>query len=117
MKVVRKMKYSLRKLLLTVGISAALVAVISSVSFGSDPAAKQPQNPQGQNAASSSEEPAYIIGIYKGYVAVFRYGSDIPSEITNVPVTSLTDGDILLLTKGIEAADEQELRKRLEDYT
>lgn len=111
------MKLSLRKLLMTLGISVLLTAAISSASFGSDPAAEPSQIPRGQNASDSASQPAYIIGIYKGYVAVYEYGGDSPLEITDVPVTTLTKGDILLLTKGIEAADEQEMRKRLEDYT
>lgn len=111
------MKRTIGKILLTVGISAILVVTISSASFGSNTQQNQPQNPQEQNAAESVSDPAYIIGIYKGYVAVYRYGSDVPFQVTNVPVISLTQGDALLLAKGIEVADDNELNKRLEDYT
>lgn len=110
------MKQNIKKILFTVGISAALVVVISVSTFGSDIRGNQPQNPQGQNAADNLTEPAYIIGIYKGYVAVFKYGSDTPFKITDVPVSTLTEGDILILTKGIKVADDEELTKRLEDY-
>lgn len=110
------MKQNIKKILFTVGISAALVVVISVSTFGSDIRGNQPQNPQGQNAADNLTEPAYIIGIYKGYVAVFKYGSDTPFKITDVPVSTLTEGDILILTKGIKVADDDELTKRLEDY-
>lgn len=110
------MKKTVGKVLLTVGISAVLVVAISSASFGSDISKNQSQNPQGQNAAESVSEPAYIIGIYKGYVAVYKYGIDKPVKITDVPVSSLTQGDTLILAKGIRVADEDELNKRLEDY-
>lgn len=111
------MKQNIKKILFTVGISAVLVVVISTATFGSDIRGNQPQNPQGQNAANNVSEPAYIIGIYKGYVAVFKYGNGIPFRITDVPVSTLTEGDKLILAKGIRVADDDELNKRLEDYT
>lgn len=111
------MKTAVRKILITVGVSAVLVAAISSASFGTDISPDQTQSPMEQNAAENTKDPEYIIGIYSGYVAVYKYGEDMPVQITNVPVAELTEGDILLLTKGIGVADEQELNKRLEDYT
>ena len=111
------MKLSLRKILLTVGASAVLITAISAASSDSGKPQEQAQNPEGQNAAESVSDPAFIIGIYKGYVAVYEYGSDEPIKITDIPVITLTNGDALILAKGIEVADEQELNKRLEDYT
>ena len=111
-----KMKKTIGKVLLTVVISAILVVAISSASFGSDIGNNQSQNPQGQNVGENVSDPAYIIGIYKGYVAVYKYGNDKPFKVTNVPVSSLTQGDVVILEKGIRVADDDELNKRLEDY-
>lgn len=108
---------SIKKLLFTIGASAVLIAVISSSSLGSDYPKNENNTNQIKSVTESSKNPAYIIGIYKGYVAVYKYGSDEPFKITEVPVDSLTQGDEVLLTKGIEVADDKELQKRLEDYS
>ncbi len=108
---------SIKKLLFTIGASAVLIAVISSSSLGSDYPKSENNTNQIKSVTESSKNPAYIIGIYKGYVAVYKYGSDEPFKITEVPVSSLTPGDEVLLTKGIEVADDKELQKRLEDYS
>lgn len=108
---------NIKKILFTIGASAVLVAVISSSSLGSDYPKSENNTGQIKSVTENTKTPAYIIGIYNGYVAVYKYGSDEPFKITDVPVNSLTQGDILLLTKGIEAADDRELQKKLEDYS
>lgn len=116
-KVVKKLEINLKKILMTVGLSAALVVAISSASFSADPPSGNSENVQMQNETESQTQPAYIIGIYKGYVAVYRYGSYTPYKITEIPVNKLTEGDIVILSKGIRINNEEELNKRLEDYT
>lgn len=108
---------NIKKLLFTIGASAVLVAVISSSSFSSDYTRIENSTNQIKNVTENPKIPAYIIGIYKGYVAVYKYGSDEPFKITEVPVDSLTRGDAELLKEGIEVADDGELQKRLEDYS
>lgn len=58
----------------------------------------------------------YLLGVSRGYVAVWRYEDPEPIFITDTKVTLLPWEDQVALKKGIEILDDQALTKALEDY-
>lgn len=74
----------------------------------------------GEHPAPSSVQsgtPLYIVGAYKGHVAVFRYGEIQPFQILESTISSLPATDQAMLERGIEVADDTELIRLLEDYS
>lgn len=68
-------------------------------------------------ALSSEEAGGYILREYNGEIGVFTSGSSTPLRIIEVNVYSLPDGDRSALSDGVYAATEDELNKRIEDYS
>ncbi|MCD8158020.1 MAG: hypothetical protein LUD77_03740, partial [Clostridiales bacterium] len=61
----------------------------------------------------------YVLGVYNGYVAVFRkseFSEDKVKHITETPVSSLPEGEQNRLSEGIDFYGERELMRILEDY-
>ena len=72
-----------------------------------------------KNLAQSSRQ-KYIIGVYKGYVAVFVEENDnktVLKELTKTPVASLTKEEQYRLELGIGIVGEEALISALEDYS
>ena len=61
-------------------------------------------------------QPAYIVGEYDGYIAVFREGESLPFEITGVPAARFSEYDRSQLKTGIIAYSNSELQTILEGY-
>ncbi len=61
-------------------------------------------------------EKKYILKLYNGKVAVFKEGSDTPSEITDISEHSLRNFDYEQLSLGVVVIGDIELAMRLEDY-
>ena len=59
----------------------------------------------------------YIIKDYKGRVAIYKYGKNLPLEIFDIYTDSLPEADSLKIYKGINITNEKELQKIIEDYT
>lgn len=59
----------------------------------------------------------YTISEYKGKIAVFRSGENIPIDIFDVYVSTLPQHDKTLIQQGIEIKTPEELQKIIEDYT
>ena len=53
---------------------------------------------------------------YNGSVAVFKDGNDVPLYCIETPLSSLTEEDRRLLTRGIRAETLSEACKLIEDY-
>ncbi len=58
----------------------------------------------------------YVVSEYDGHVAVFVPGQQMPSYITDTPVSALPFADREMLARGIEVKTEAELSSLLEDY-
>ncbi|MGI5839967.1 MAG: hypothetical protein ACOX8W_09945 [bacterium] len=71
----------------------------------------------GAPAAGMNGEARYFLGVSNGYVAIF-YGSGAESEvteITTIPVSRLSPGDLRDIDGGIyKSASQEELRRLLE---
>lgn len=59
----------------------------------------------------------YTIKDYKGRIAVFKYGKEIPLEIYEIYTDTLPLTDSTKIREGINIRDETELQKAIEDYT
>ena len=66
---------------------------------------------------SSEEAGGYILREYNGEIGIFSSDSSVPLRIIEVKVSSLPDGDRSALSDGVYAANEDELNKRIEDYS
>jgi hypothetical protein len=58
----------------------------------------------------------YLIGIHKGFVALWKTEDPEPVRVFNYPAAMLPEADRSLLDKGIRIDSESELHKLLEDY-
>jgi hypothetical protein len=71
------------------------------------------------NIHSIPAEPAqngYLIREYNGIIGVFKNGEPVPFETYDIPVRNFPAEDILQLTGGIFAHDNEELELFLENY-
>ncbi len=58
----------------------------------------------------------YLLGCYKGYVALWKDGKSEPAQIFPCIVDTLPEADQTALLEGIRARSELELNMILEDY-
>jgi len=58
----------------------------------------------------------YIVREHNGLVAVFLPDAQLPSHVTDTPVSALPQADRLQLQEGITIATEEALTAILEDY-
>lgn len=65
---------------------------------------------------SGDMRPLYIMKEYNGYLAVFNYGSNAPTEVLSVLITDLPEYDQRELRYGLAIYSEQELQQRIEDF-
>lgn len=59
----------------------------------------------------------YTVKDYKGRIAIFKYGKELPLEIFDIYTESLPKIDSIRIKEGINIADENELQKIIEEYT
>jgi hypothetical protein len=59
----------------------------------------------------------YTIKDYKGRIAIFKYGKEVPLEIFDIYTDSLPNEDSYKIQKGLNVIDEKELQRLIEDYT
>ncbi len=80
--------------------------------------------PKDSSVVSAEKEPPekipsaqkYCVKEYKGNIAVFESGSDMPLKTTGVSVSELPPEDRKLLEKGIMVSGEKDLNIIMEDY-
>lgn len=58
----------------------------------------------------------FLLGVSRGYVAVWEGEDPQPALITDTPVRSLPPEDQLALRSGIRLPDREALTRALEDY-
>ena len=57
-----------------------------------------------------------VIGVWKGYVALFDQGAAEPKQIFPCPVEALPEADQNALKNGIIVRNQRDLQQLLEDY-
>jgi hypothetical protein len=63
-------------------------------------------------------ESAYVLGEYRGCVAVYEPGAGVlPSRVTDIPVHRLPASDQSRIRRGIAVETRQELLMLLEDFS
>lgn len=114
---------------LAVGIAVILVIswVIIGVQWGKikelrlvssqQSGVSQSELASGYASSSPNENQGYILKLYQNKLCVFKEGSSTPMETYDITADRFTPYDQELLKEGLAAADEQALRKLLEDYT
>ncbi|MGI5895036.1 MAG: hypothetical protein ACOX6P_10675 [Candidatus Merdivicinus sp.] len=100
-----------RKIILSISAAAAGILLVAGIFYFS--ALRVPA----ESAPPSSNPDGYILREYNGQLAVFAWGEETPRQVIELNVEMLPPYDQGLLRAGIEAADEQELARLLEDYT
>ncbi len=98
-----------RKSIITLSVVAAGM-VVSAIILLFAFSIRVPEEP-------SAAAPMYSIREYQGQLAIFEQGQETPLRIIDMDIALLPLYDQALLQSGIDAADEQELRRLLEDYT
>ena len=58
----------------------------------------------------------YLLGVSRGYVAIWRDEDPQPWLITDMPVSALPQADQKALKEGISLPEDYPLTKALEDY-
>lgn len=58
----------------------------------------------------------YLLGVSRGYVAIWRDEDPQPWLITDMPVSALPPADQKTLKEGISLPEDYPLTKALEDY-
>jgi len=59
----------------------------------------------------------YYLGDYRGNLAVYNSGEDMPIEVFNIHTSSLPGPDYQRILQRIGARDEEELQLLIEEYT
>ena len=67
-------------------------------------------------AEEAPPQPAYVLSVYRGQLAVFTPESDAPHEVFDTRITSLPVEEAERLYHGIPAEDDAALQKLIEEY-
>lgn len=103
------------KKILTISMAAVFVCAIISITASS--LSVNPKQAENENKISESQwQQEYVIKEYKGLVAVFKSGGEIPVKITQTRVDTLPPYDAQMLKEGIAAENEEKLEKMLMDF-
>lgn len=104
----------MRKILLVSAVVVIICTVISVTVSGMSPGA-QPAEGQPEYSCESGKQ-SFVVKEYKGLVAVFKEGEQLPVKITQTKVESLPAYDAEKLSSGVTVEGEKELEKLLMDY-
>ncbi|MCL2611526.1 MAG: hypothetical protein FWE02_07625 [Defluviitaleaceae bacterium] len=69
-----------------------------------------------QRTIESSQQPLYKLSIFHGFLAIFNTEGRL-LEVTNISINHLQEEEVERLIHGIFVRDEDELIRRLEDYS
>lgn len=112
--------FKLKKLFVVTVFFVFLGIIGSFFYFSSEREVKQ----KNSYVASAQKEPSeeipisqkYCVKEYKGNIAVFESGNDMPFKTTGISVSELPPEDRKLLEKGIIVLNEKDLNTIMEDY-
>ncbi|MBQ6552661.1 MAG: hypothetical protein IJL83_03485 [Clostridia bacterium] len=69
------------------------------------------------SAPEISSEYGYVLREYEGVIGVFKAGVSEPISVIEVDTRTLPERDRAALILGVYAADDEELNRRIEDYS
>ncbi|MDO5784682.1 MAG: hypothetical protein Q4P20_06430 [Eubacteriales bacterium] len=76
--------------------------------------ASEPLTAEEQQEAE--DHPLYLVRAVDGVLAIYPYGSDTASEVTDIHLSSLREYDQQLMQRGFPLYSEQDLTMFLEDF-
>ena len=98
-------------------LTASLIAVFSVLAFITPRIAKQTAPlPEAASSELSSVD-GYVLREYDGAIGVFRAGVSELLTVINIDPRTLPETDRAALIRGIYAADDDELNRRIEDFS
>lgn len=105
----------MKKTILT--LSVCCVILFSFVLYGqlSEPAVTASESLTTQEQESNT--PLYMVRVTNGVLAIYPYGSDTASEITDIRLSSLREYDQQLMQRGFPLYSEEDLTSFLEDFS
>lgn len=102
-----------KKLAAAVCIVTAAIIAVAAPFF----ARRADEKPESASSAQARAESGYYLMEYKGMIGVFPAKGGEPISVLDVDVRTLPDEDRAALADGVFAADEDELCRRIEDYS
>ncbi|MBQ9558108.1 MAG: hypothetical protein IJU94_05825 [Clostridia bacterium] len=97
---------------------AASILAISSVLTITIPQLAARTTPLPETSASDHSSAAgYVLREYDGAIGVFKAGVSEPITVIDVDTRTLPEKDRAALISGIYAADDDELSRRIEDFS
>lgn len=67
-------------------------------------------------AQEQEPQPLYFVRVMDGVLAIYPYGSDTASEVTDIRLSSLREYDQRLMERGFPLYSEEDLASFLEDF-
>lgn len=65
---------------------------------------------------TQEKQPLYLVRVDNDMLAIYPYGSDAASEVTDIRLSSLREYDQQLMERGFPLYSEEELASFLEDF-
>ena len=103
----------MKKLVLITGI---ILMVCLFTSVYATPAATVGTQVSVTDENKGNENEVFVLKSENNYIVVYKFGENTPYMTTDTLVSTLPKGDIMLLEKGIEVKEEENLKKSLEDF-
>ncbi len=98
-------------------ITASLLAVSAIAALLTPQLSKRAAaKPETESSAISAAD-GYVLREYEGVIGVFKAGVSAPVSVIDVDTRTLPESDRAALARGIYAADEDELCRRIEDFS
>ena len=93
------------------------LAVSAVTAFAAPRMAKKSVSDPEPVSSEVSLTEGYMLREYDGMIGVFMIGRNEPISVIKVDLRTLPDSDRSELVSGVYAADDEELSRRIEDYS
>lgn len=108
------MKTKTKVLTLCLSILLLFAASLAAWALSDSAASTADVEPASEHLSSSI--PLYMIRGHEGKVAVFPFGENVPSEVTDIRIDSLPPYDQENMKNGIPAYSNEQCQRILEDF-
>lgn len=98
-------------------ILSSLLAVSAVMALFVPKTAKRAASLPDESASEISAEYGYVLREYDGAIGVFKAGVSEPVAVIDIDTRTLPERDRAALILGVYAADDEELNRRIEDYS
>ena len=98
-------------------ILGACLAVSALIAFAAPRIAEKTAAKPDPVSSEVSLTDGYLLREYDGMIGVFEVGKSEPLDVIKVDLRTLPESDRNALIRGIYAADDEELSRRIEDFS